>query len=123
MRVNFGERPFAYLEGHAHRNAADIQEEGDTTEEMVANFGALPFAMGSSDSEGEGSVGAESGKGSVIELAQSGPPTRKLKPPIATIGEHKNTCTLCIHVYVYYDYIFLGGFLSKDSQFVKKSQN
>lgn len=89
VRVNFGESPFSYSEGHAHRNAADIQEEGDSAEEVVANFGALPFALGGSDSEGEGSIGGDSssgGRGSIIELAQSGPPTRKLKPPIATIG-------------------------------------
>ena len=55
MRANFGERPFAYVEDHAHRDAADIEEEV-SMEEMVANFEALPFAMlGGSDSEGEGS--------------------------------------------------------------------
>ena len=44
--------------------------------------------MGGSESEGEegGSGEGGSGEGSVIELAQTGPPTRKLKTPIATVG-------------------------------------
>jgi len=88
VRVNFGDRPFSFVEGHAHRDAADLQEEGESTEEVAAIFGALPFATGMSDSEGEGVGGESSGKGgSVVELAQMGPPTRRLKPPIATIGK------------------------------------
>jgi hypothetical protein len=79
------------VEGHAHRDAADIEEEEVSMEEMVANFEALPFAMlGSSDSEGEGSGGSgeqETG-GSVVELAQTGPPSKKMKAPIATVGEY-----------------------------------
>ena len=64
-------------------------------EEMVANFEALPFAiMPGSDSEGEGTSGSVSGGGSrgekeagiVVELSQTGPPTRKMKTPIATVG-------------------------------------
>lgn len=89
VRANFGERPFAYIEGHAHRDAADIEEEGVSMEEMVANFEALPFAMlAGSDSEGEGIGGSEqeAGGGSVVELAQTGPPTKKMKTPIATVG-------------------------------------
>ena len=80
------------MEGHAHRDAADIEEEEVSMEEMVANFEALPFAMlGGSDSEGEGSAGGtgeqETG-GSVVELAQTGPPTKKMKTPIATVGKY-----------------------------------
>ena len=88
VRVNFGDRPFSFVEGHAHRDAADLQEEGESTEEVAAIFGALPFAAGTSDSEGEGAGGESGGKGgSVVELAQTGPPSRRLKPPIATIGK------------------------------------
>lgn len=92
MRANFGERPFAYVEGHAHRDAADIEEEGVSMEEMVANFEALPFAiLPGSDSEGEGpgAVGgaSENETGSVVELSQTGPPTKKMKAPIATVGK------------------------------------
>ena len=90
VRANFGERQFAYVEGHAHRDAADIEEEGVSTEEMVANFEALPFALlPGSDSEGEGPAGGGSGEkeaGSVVELSQTGPPTKKMKAPIATVG-------------------------------------
>ena len=87
LRVNFGDKPFLSAEGSAHREAANILEEGDSTEEVVANFGALPFAVGLSDSEGETEGGEEKkGERSVMELAQTGPPTRKLKPPIATVG-------------------------------------
>ena len=95
VRVNFGDRPFAYGEGHAHRNAADV-EEGDTMEEVAANFDALPFAVGTSDSEGEEVDGeAEGGAaGMVVELAQTGPPTKKMKTPIATVGEC--TCNMNI---------------------------
>ena len=58
-------------------------------EEMVANFEALPFAMlGGSDSEGEGSgATGEQETGSVVELSQTGPPTKKMKTPIATVGK------------------------------------
>ena len=96
MRVNFGERPFAYAAGHAHREAADVQEEDDSMEELAANFAILPFA--SSDSEGEAAGATEPGTategsspaaagGSVIELAQTGSSTKKLKTPIVTVGE------------------------------------
>ena len=63
-------------------------------EEMVANFEALPFAViPGSDSEGEGPAmvatgeGGEKERGSVVELSQTGPPTKKMKAPIATVGE------------------------------------
>ena len=45
--------------------------------------------MGEGDSEGE-SVGGERGGGAgggVVELVQTGPPVKKLKAPIATVGE------------------------------------
>ena len=95
VRVNFGDRPFAYGEGHTHRNAADVQK-GDSAEELVANFEVLPFAFGSSDSEGEEGKGQADGKEGggagggggvvVVELSQTGP-TKKMKTPIATVGE------------------------------------
>ena len=61
-----------------------------TTEELVANFEALPFSLlPGSDSEGEGTSsggGSEKEAGSVVELSQTGPPTKKMKAPIATVG-------------------------------------
>ncbi|XP_041456057.1 probable E3 ubiquitin-protein ligase HECTD4 isoform X4 [Lytechinus variegatus] len=52
VRVNFGNRPFAYVDGHCHHTAA--LESSDSLEEITANFGALPFAMmGESDSDKE----------------------------------------------------------------------
>uniref|UniRef100_T1J2Q6 HECT domain-containing protein n=1 Tax=Strigamia maritima TaxID=126957 RepID=T1J2Q6_STRMM len=52
IRANFGTRKFAYAEGQSHRNAAN--EAADSTEEISANFGILPF-HGSSDSESDSS--------------------------------------------------------------------
>lgn len=42
MKANFGDRPFSYTEGHAHRDAADVPE-GETLEERVALLKELPF--------------------------------------------------------------------------------
>ena len=92
MRVNFGDRPFAYGEGHAHRNAADIQK-GDSAEELAALFEVLPFALGMSDSEEEevvsegGEEREKGGNGIVVELSHTGPPAKKMKTPIATVGK------------------------------------
>lgn len=89
VRVNFGDRSFVYVEGHTHRDAADALDR-QSTEEVVANFDALPFAItdGGSESDGEGvdGGGGEEG-GGVVELSQAGPLTKKLKAPIATVGE------------------------------------
>ena len=99
------------MEGHAHRDAADIEEEEVSMEEMVANFEALPFAMlGGSDSEGEGSAGGTGDQatgGSVVELAQTGPPTKKMKTPIATVGKYT---TVCMYVTGYEKGGTIGGF-------------
>ena len=48
MRVNFGDRPFVYAEGHAHRNAADVPK-GDSAEEIAALFAELRFQEGASE--------------------------------------------------------------------------
>uniref|UniRef100_A0AAY5ESC2 HECT domain-containing protein n=1 Tax=Electrophorus electricus TaxID=8005 RepID=A0AAY5ESC2_ELEEL len=67
IRANFGCRPFAYAEGQAHRNAADLCI--DLSEEISANFEALPFAMASdSDNDTGASVTSDSGS--------HGPPCR-----------------------------------------------
>lgn len=67
IRANFGNRPFAYAEGQAHRNAADLCV--DLAEEISANFEALPFAMASdSDNDAGASVASDSGS--------HGPPCR-----------------------------------------------
>ncbi len=90
MRVNFGERAFLYAGGSVHREAANIQEDSESAETVLAHFGALPFSVGGSDSEAEKEgeeVTKMAGGPSVVELSHTGPPTRKLKPPIATVGE------------------------------------
>ncbi|XP_056457694.1 probable E3 ubiquitin-protein ligase HECTD4 isoform X1 [Gadus chalcogrammus] len=67
IRANFGCRPFAYADGQAHRNAADLCV--DLAEEISANFEALPFAMASdSDNDAGTSVASDSGS--------HGPPCR-----------------------------------------------
>ena len=95
VRVNFGDRPFAYGEGHTHRNAADVQK-GDSAEELAAAFEELPFAGEMSDGEereGEGQGKGEEGegeqgeKGVVVDLSESGPQTKTMKTAIATVGE------------------------------------
>ncbi|XP_026795565.1 probable E3 ubiquitin-protein ligase HECTD4 isoform X2 [Pangasianodon hypophthalmus] len=67
VRANFGCQSFAYAEGQAHRNAADLCM--DLSEEISANFEALPFAMASdSDNDAGASVASDSGS--------HGPPCR-----------------------------------------------
>lgn len=67
MRANFGSHPFAYVEGQAHRNAADLCI--DLAEEISANFEALPFAM-ASDSDNDAGTSTASDPGT------HGPPCR-----------------------------------------------
>nr|XP_015221532.1 PREDICTED: probable E3 ubiquitin-protein ligase HECTD4 [Lepisosteus oculatus] len=67
IRANFGCRPFAFAEGQAHRNAADMCI--DLAEEISANFEALPFAM-ASDSDNDAGASVASDPGS------HGPPCR-----------------------------------------------
>ncbi|XP_043924358.1 probable E3 ubiquitin-protein ligase HECTD4 isoform X2 [Protopterus annectens] len=67
VRANFGSRPFAFAEGQAHRNAADLCI--DLSEEISANFEVLPFAM-ASDSDNDAGTSTASDSGS------HGPPCR-----------------------------------------------
>lgn len=67
VRANFGSRQFAYAEGQAHRNAADLCI--DLAEEISANFEALPFAM-ASDSDNDAGTSTASDPGT------HGPPCR-----------------------------------------------
>lgn len=83
-RANFGSRPFAYAEGQAHRNAADLCT--DLAEEISANFEALPFAMASdSDNDAGTSIASDPGthgppcRIAAVATAQQ----RKLLPPTA----------------------------------------
>ena len=92
MRVNFGDRPFVYGEGHAHRNAADVQK-GDSAEEMAAAFLELPFSEETSEGEEEGEEGGGGGEGdgegdegTIVDLSQAGPQTKMMKMAIATVG-------------------------------------
>ena len=98
MRVNFGDRPFVYGEGHAHRNAADVQK-GDSAEEMAAAFMELPFSEETSEGEeeegkeGGGGEEGEGDKGTVVDLSQAGPQTKMMKTAIATVGESLSVST------------------------------
>lgn len=76
--MNFGDAPFSYLMGHAHRNAADAIDQ-HSTEELLANFDALPFAS-VSDSEDEME------KGSATGLVIEDPSVHILHPPITSKG-------------------------------------
>ncbi|KAI1901157.1 hypothetical protein AGOR_G00057300 [Albula goreensis] len=86
IRANFGCRPFAYAEGQAHRNAADLCP--DLAEEISANFEALPFAMASdSDNDAGASVASDSGS--------HGPPCRIAA--VATAQQQYNSDSSCLY--------------------------
>ena len=50
--MNFGDHSFAYAEGHAHHDAADVNR-GDSLEEIVALFKLLPFHPSDEEEEEE----------------------------------------------------------------------
>lgn len=102
--MNFGNRGFVYSEGLSHRQAADIMEQEESCEEVVAMFAILPFANLDEEEEEEEEEGGstqqgdrEREEGVVVELSQTGPPTRRLKAPIGTIGG----CMLSPHMHVH----------------------
>uniref|UniRef100_A0A8C0ALS7 HECT domain E3 ubiquitin protein ligase 4 n=1 Tax=Bos mutus grunniens TaxID=30521 RepID=A0A8C0ALS7_BOSMU len=82
--ANFGSRPFAYAEGQAHRNAADLCT--DLAEEISANFEALPFAM-ASDSDNDAGTSIASDPGT------HGPPCRIAA--VATAQQQYDSDTSC----------------------------
>ncbi|XP_064248378.1 probable E3 ubiquitin-protein ligase HECTD4 isoform X2 [Passer domesticus] len=84
VRANFGSRPFAYAEGQAHRNAADLCL--DLAEEISANFEALPFAM-ASDSDNDAGTSIASDPGT------HGPPCRIAA--VATAQQQYDSDTSC----------------------------
>lgn len=85
IRANFGCRAFAYAEGQAHRNAADLCV--DLAQEISANFEVLPFAM-ASDSDNDAGASVASDPGS------HGPPCR-----IAAVAtaQQRESCHLTYH--------------------------
>ncbi|KAJ3603715.1 hypothetical protein NHX12_028456 [Muraenolepis orangiensis] len=92
IRANFGCRPFAYADGQAHRNAADLCV--DLAEEISANFEALPFAMASdSDNDAGTSVASDSGS--------HGPPCRIAAVAVA---QQQYNCDLSSHYKVELSY-------------------
>uniref|UniRef100_A0A8C9FLB9 HECT domain E3 ubiquitin protein ligase 4 n=2 Tax=Pavo cristatus TaxID=9049 RepID=A0A8C9FLB9_PAVCR len=84
VRANFGSRQFAYAEGQAHRNAADLCI--DLAEEISANFEALPFAM-ASDSDNDAGTSIASDPGT------HGPPCRIAA--VATAQQQYDSDTSC----------------------------
>ena len=110
MRVNFGSRTFLYAEGHAHRDAADLLEEVESSEAVAMLFSHLPFGGEETDPEDEDEVGSgkngsemERDEGMVIDLSQTGPLTKRLKPPIPTIGTRLRIVVVCV-MFVLQDY-------------------
>ncbi|KPP69529.1 hypothetical protein Z043_111707 [Scleropages formosus] len=86
IHANFGSRPFAYAEGQAHRNAADLCV--DLAEEISANFEVLPFAMASdSDNDAGASIASDSGS--------HGPPCRIAA--VATVQQQYNSDSSCYY--------------------------
>ncbi len=88
VRVNLGDRAFLYADGTAHREAANILEDVESIESVLAHFAVLPFNIAASETESVEKSSSEGTKVTVVELSHIGPPTRKLKPPIATVGEY-----------------------------------
>ncbi|XP_032561468.1 probable E3 ubiquitin-protein ligase HECTD4 [Chiroxiphia lanceolata] len=84
VRANFGSRQFAFAEGQAHRNAADLCI--DLAEEISANFEALPFAM-ASDSDNDAGTSIASDPGT------HGPPCRIAA--VATAQQQYDSDTSC----------------------------
>nr|XP_060642062.1 probable E3 ubiquitin-protein ligase HECTD4 isoform X2 [Anolis sagrei ordinatus] len=84
VRANFGSRQFAYAEGQAHRNAADLCV--DLAEEISANFEVLPFAM-ASDSDNDAGTSTASDPGT------HGPPCRIAA--VATAQQQYDSDTSC----------------------------
>lgn len=108
--MNFGSRAFLYAEGHTHREAADLLEEVESSEAVAMLFAVLPFAGEESDAEEVEEMGSgksageiERDEGMVIELSQTGPPTRRLKPPMPTIGMNiqPSLGMVCLYMYIH----------------------
>ncbi|XP_067395601.1 probable E3 ubiquitin-protein ligase HECTD4 isoform X2 [Emydura macquarii macquarii] len=99
VRANFGSRQFAYAEGQAHRNAADLCI--DLAEEISANFEALPFAMASdSDNDAGTSIASDPGN--------HGPPCRIAA--VATAQQQYDSDTSCHYkMELSYENFFTSG--------------
>ncbi|XP_034647326.1 probable E3 ubiquitin-protein ligase HECTD4 [Trachemys scripta elegans] len=99
VRANFGSRQFAYAEGQAHRNAADLCI--DLAEEISANFEALPFAM-ASDSDNDAGTSIASDPGT------HGPPCRIAA--VATAQQQYDSDTSCHYkMELSYENFFTSG--------------
>ncbi|XP_038229209.1 probable E3 ubiquitin-protein ligase HECTD4 isoform X5 [Dermochelys coriacea] len=99
VRANFGSRQFAYAEGQAHRNAADLCI--DLAEEISANFEALPFAM-ASDSDNDAGTSITSDPGI------HGPPCRIAA--VATAQQQYDSDTSCHYkMELSYENLFTSG--------------
>ncbi|XP_062371736.1 probable E3 ubiquitin-protein ligase HECTD4 isoform X2 [Sardina pilchardus] len=99
IRANFGCRPFAYAEGQAHRNAADLCV--DLSEEISANFEALPFAM-ASDSDNDAGTSVASDPGS------HGPPCR-IAAVASTQQQYNSDASCCYKVELSYENLVTSG--------------
>ncbi|MBN3276384.1 HECD4 ligase, partial [Polyodon spathula] len=98
IRANFGCRPFAYVEGQAHRNAADLCI--DLAEEISANFEALPFAMASDSDDAGASVASDPGS--------HGPPC-KIAAVATTIQQYDSNSSCYYKVELSYENLITSG--------------
>ncbi|XP_062874264.1 probable E3 ubiquitin-protein ligase HECTD4 isoform X2 [Trichomycterus rosablanca] len=98
VRANFGCRTFAYAEGQAHRNAADLCV--DLSEEISANFEALPFAMASDSDDAGTSVASDSGS--------HGPPCRIAAVSTAQ-SQYNSDASCCYRLELSYENLVTSG--------------
>uniref|UniRef100_A0A8C2Q3W7 HECT domain E3 ubiquitin protein ligase 4 n=1 Tax=Cyprinus carpio TaxID=7962 RepID=A0A8C2Q3W7_CYPCA len=99
IHANFGSRLFAFAEGQAHRNAADLCM--DLSEEISANFEALPFAMASdSDNDAGTSVASDSGS--------HGPPCR-IAAVVTAQQQYSSDASCHYKVELSYENLFVSG--------------
>ncbi|KAI8513246.1 putative E3 ubiquitin-protein ligase HTD4 [Branchiostoma belcheri] len=102
IRANFGSRPFAFAEGQHHRNAADMS--ADTTEEISATFGLLPFHLGE-DSDSETAAAGASGE---EETPPQGPPVRIAMAPEAQ-PQYNSSLAVQYRLQLSYDNFLTSG--------------
>jgi hypothetical protein len=84
LKANFGNHPFAYPEGHTHRDAADVNK-GESLEEIIEYYKLLPFADPDSDIDEEEEIKMKDNvknedNSITVEPINIGPQTHDLEP-------------------------------------------
>ncbi|KAJ8312853.1 hypothetical protein KUTeg_010226 [Tegillarca granosa] len=91
IKANFGTRPFAFIEGQQHKDAADAAS--DLTREIRESFGHLPFhPLSDSDGEGQPVTNTEA---NIVENIKSpqGPPCKVAEIPKPQKDYDPEECT------------------------------